>query len=794
MKKFSAFVISLSLGVCLTAVTATAQQAAVNLRSDSTFAVLAGTTVTVTGGGTITGNIGIFPGTAYIPGTPAVTVNGTVYAGGPVAAQAQSDLTTAYNDAAGRSLAPATVSGNIGGQTLAPGLYKSTSSLSISSGNLTLDAQGNANAVWIFQIASTLTTTSGRQVILANGANAANVFWQVGSSATIGTTSVFQGNILAAVSISLLTGSTISGRALAIGGAVSIDTGGGSSTTVPVAPTAPAVTSTAPANGATGVPVGSKLSATFSTAMNPSTITASTFTIAQGTAPVSGVVTYVGTTATFTPASALAPLKTFTATITTGAEDLAGNALAGNYVWSFTTGASTSTTLPTVISTVPATGASGVPVGNRLSATFSEAMDPSTISASTFTLMQGITSVSGTVSYVGVTATFAPSSGLIPGAAYTATVTSGAKDLAGNALAGNYIWSFTAGSSTNTSAPTVISTTPANGALGVATGSDIAATFSGPMNPLTITSATFTLQQGATPVSGTVTYIGTTATLAPSSSLAPDTAYTATITNGAQDLAGNALAGNYVWSFTTGAGAITSSSPVIQPAGTVNGASFVTPVAAGSIAGVFGSNLSIGQAASMVPTPLPMTLAQSSFTIGGIDAPLFFAMPGQVNLQIPWEMTGQTQASVVATVNGSASVGEMVPIVPFAPGIFTMNATGAGQGAVLIAPTAQLAAVGTPVSRGAYISIFCTGLGAVTNQPATGVAAGSSPLSTTLTMPTVTIGGIGAVVSYSGLAPSFAGLYQVNAVVPLGVAPGNAIPVVISAGSVSSNTVTIAVQ
>jgi uncharacterized protein (TIGR03437 family) len=136
----------------------------------------------------------------------------------------------------------------------------------------------------------------------------------------------------------------------------------------------------------------------------------------------------------------------------------------------------------------------------------------------------------------------------------------------------------------------------------------------------------------------------------------------------------------------------------------------------------------------------------------------------------------------------------MVPIVPFAPGIFTMNAMGAGQGAVLIAPTAQLAAVGTPVSRGAYISIFCTGLGAVTNQPATGVAAGSSPLSTTLTMPTVTIGGIGAVVSYSGLAPSFAGLYQVNAVVPLGVAPGNAIPVVISAGSVSSNTVTIAVQ
>jgi hypothetical protein len=109
------------------------------------------------------------------------------------------------------------VSGNIGGQTLAPGLYKSTSSLAISSGDLTLDAQGNSNAVWIFQIASTLTTTSGRQVILANGANAANILWQVGSFATIGTTSVFQGNILAAVSITMATGATPGGQSVGDG-------------------------------------------------------------------------------------------------------------------------------------------------------------------------------------------------------------------------------------------------------------------------------------------------------------------------------------------------------------------------------------------------------------------------------------------------------------------------------------------------------------------------------------------------------------------------------------------------
>ena len=472
MKKISTAFVSLTFGLGLMAVTAHAQlaQAPVNLGSNSAFAILGGTTVTVTGAGTIGGNIGISPGTAYVAGTPPVTVKGTVYAGGSIAAQAQTDLTTAYNDAAGRSVDAITVAGNIGGQTLAPGLYKSTSSLAISSGDLTLDGGGNANAVWIFQIASTLTTTSGRQVILAGGANAANIFWQVGTSATIGTTSTFQGNILAAVSISMLNGSTLSGRALAEGGAVSVDTGGGSSATIP------------------------------------------------------------------TPAGA-----------------------------------------PAIISTL-------------------------------------------------------------------------------------------------------------------------------------------------------------------------------------------------------------------------NAASYVAPVVAGSIASVFGNNLAIGQASSMAPLPLPTTLAQSGFAIGGHAAPLYFAMATQVNAQVPWELAGQSQTSIVATVNGVVSNNQIVPLAAFAPGIFTTNSTGSGQGAILVAPTAQLAAPGSPASRGGYISIFCTGLGAVTNQPATGAAALITPLSYTLATPIVTIGGLGSVVSYSGLAPDFAGLYQVNAIVPPGVSPGNAVTVVISMGNLASNTVTIAVQ
>jgi hypothetical protein len=197
-------------------------QAPVPLGSAANFVVLAGSTVTNTGATTLTGDLGVSPGTA-VTGFPPGTVTGAMHAGDPAAAQAQIDLTTAFNDAAGRTVGAVTVAGNLGGQTLTPGLYKSTSSLEISSGDLTLDAQGNADAVFIFQMASTLTTTAGRQVILSGGAKAANVVWQVGSSATLGTTSVFQGNILAAQSITLNTGATLDGRALTRIAAVALD-------------------------------------------------------------------------------------------------------------------------------------------------------------------------------------------------------------------------------------------------------------------------------------------------------------------------------------------------------------------------------------------------------------------------------------------------------------------------------------------------------------------------------------------------------------------------------------------
>jgi hypothetical protein len=196
--------------------------AVVVLGAAAGYAVLAGSTVTSINATTVHGDLGVSPGTA-VTGFPPGTVSGTIHAGDSAAAQAQLDLTTAYNDAAGRTVGAVTVAGNLGGLTLTPGLYKSTSSLEISSGDLALNALGDTNAVFIFQMASTLITTAGRQVILSGGAKAANIFWQVGTSATLGTTSVFEGTIMANQAVTLNTGAVLMGRALARIAAVTMD-------------------------------------------------------------------------------------------------------------------------------------------------------------------------------------------------------------------------------------------------------------------------------------------------------------------------------------------------------------------------------------------------------------------------------------------------------------------------------------------------------------------------------------------------------------------------------------------
>jgi hypothetical protein len=219
-----ATVFAMAVAAALVVVTPTQSLAIatpVPLGAADSFAVLAGQSITNTGPSVITGDIGVSPGTA-ISGFPPGLVLGTQHSADAVALQAQSDLTVAYNNAAGQAT-DAVLPPDAGGLTLVPGVYTAPSTLGLT-GTLTLDAQGDPNAVWVFQVGSALTTASASRVSLINGAQACNVFWQVGSSATLGTNSTFVGNILALTSITATTGASIDGRALARNGSVTLDT------------------------------------------------------------------------------------------------------------------------------------------------------------------------------------------------------------------------------------------------------------------------------------------------------------------------------------------------------------------------------------------------------------------------------------------------------------------------------------------------------------------------------------------------------------------------------------------
>lgn len=232
----------------------------------------------------------------------------------------------------------------------------------------------------------------------------------------------------------------------------------------------------------------------------------------------------------------------------------------------------------------------------------------------------------------------------------------------------------------------------------------------------------------------------------------------------------------------------------INSGGVVSAASYAAGgVAPGSIAAAYGSFL-LNSATPAGSLPLPDTLAGFSIQFnGGIDAPLYYVAGQQVNFQVPWELSGQSQITLAAMLNGLTGPPQAVALAPFSPGIFSMNSQGTGQGAILDT-SYRLVDASNPATAGSYVLIYCTGLGAVTNQPPTASASPTEPLARTTTLPMVTIGGITADVQFSGLAPGYVGLYQVNAAVPAGSPTGPAIPVVISIGGVTSNVVTIAIQ
>jgi len=373
---------------------------------------------------------------------------------------------------------------------------------------------------------------------------------------------------------------------------------------------APTVISTDPVFNATGVLLNKVVTASFSIPMDPLTLSSpsTTFTVKLGTTVVPGTVAYTGTTASFTPTSSLLPNSNYTGTITTGAKSLTGIPMATNYVWSFNTGVS-----PTVISTDPANIATGVFLNKVVTAVFSMPMDPLTMIAANVTLKQGANVIAGAITYSGSTLTFTPTAALTPNTVYTGTITTGAKNLAGIPLAADYVWNFNTGLS-----PIVISTDPINLATGVVLNKVVAATFSVPMDYLTLTTTTFTLKQGATTVPGAVTYSGTTASFTPTGILLPGTEYTGTITTGAKSLAGIPLAADFVWKFTTGASpTVISTDPANLATGvvlnkivsatfsvpmdylTINGTTFTLKQGANVVAGVVTYN---GTVASFTPT------------------------------------------------------------------------------------------------------------------------------------------------------------------------------------------------
>lgn len=332
---------------------------------------------------------------------------------------------------------------------------------------------------------------------------------------------------------------------------------------------APTVTAVKPINNATGVAINTRVAVSFSELMDPTTINGATFILMQGGNPVAGTVICVGSNAVFTPTSHLAISTVYTATITTGVRDLTRNHLAADYTWSFTTGLLEDVTPPMVTITIPADAATDVALNSAVNATFSEAMDPTTINTTSFTLQESGSPLgpilSGTVAYDLMThiATFTPADNLSANTTYVGTITTVTEDLAGNALAADYVWSFTTGNTVDVTPPTVTLTVPADADLDVALNSAINATFSEAMAPLSISTATFTLQEDGSPLGpiilGSIAYdlLTHVATLTPSVTLAASTTYVATLTTGVKDLAGNALVAGLIpnpWRFTTGTG------------------------------------------------------------------------------------------------------------------------------------------------------------------------------------------------------------------------------------------------
>ncbi len=304
----------------------------------------------------------------------------------------------------------------------------------------------------------------------------------------------------------------------------------------------PIITALSPANMATNIALNKVITATFSVTMDQSTITASNFTLKNAGVIVLGTVTGTGTGASFTPTVALSPYTLYTASITMAVKNADGSALAKDTTWTFTT----ADNIPKVNTTDPTKNATLVPLNKTVSAIFSVAMNPTTITSTNFTLKRSGIVVNGVVGYSGTTATFNPNNDLLSNTVYTATIRAGVKNTNGTALAKDTVWTFT---TATILAPNVILTDPSDQDGNVALNQNVMATFSEPMDNLTITTTTFKIMEGLNPVSGVVTSVGNIATFNPNSDFVAGKTYTATITNGVKNLIGANMVSDYVWTF-----------------------------------------------------------------------------------------------------------------------------------------------------------------------------------------------------------------------------------------------------
>jgi hypothetical protein len=534
--------------------------------------------------------------------------------------------------------------------------------------------------------------------------------------------------------------------------------------------TIPGVVSVTPAQGATGVAITTTVTATFNMAMSPATINAGTFTVAGPGGAITGAVTYSGLTATFTPSPSLAYGTTYTATITTGAATPGGAELVSDYVWTFTTAAAPLPPAPTVTSTNPANAATGVPLNQVVIATFSEPMAPDTIIGANFalTVTTGGAAVSGSVSYVETAGNayelvfqLSPDEFLQPSTMYTATISTGVTDVAGTPLNGgiacgsasangNCVWQFTTTAvGTNNTQPMLVYTYPVNGALDVCVSPAISATFSQAMNPATFTTTTFALYSGTsasgTPIAGTYSQdtTGTIETFTPTNPLTAGDSYTATVTDGATNMAGIGLLVNATgpppnpWTFTLGTSACPSpvNLGVLAPFGGFGGSAGMTNMgtatvingdigttAAASVMTGFhddyvlpvisAAGSTMGCTYSETLSNIGLVIAQPVTTPPGIA---IFTAPGPPTITCPNEGTGTPStgtygiataalAQALATYNSLQSITNTAvsPVVtdPTAPQGPTTLVTGVDLGGMTLYPGVYWAASTVDITSG----------------------------------------------------------------------------------------------